>query len=229
MSDRAPFEHVQLSAVPTIPGPGTLSWIPVRRHFGIRAFGINAYRAGEAGQDVVEDHTEGSNGHEELYVVLAGHATFLVGGEEIDAPAGTAVFIRDPAVRRAAKATEPDTMVLAVGGKPGEPYEVSAWEFWFAAESHRRAKEYDKAVEVVAAGLAHHPNHAALLYNLACNEALAGRTEEALEHLGRAIELDAACIENARSDPDLERLRSEPLFARLLSRAPKPRAEGENA
>ena len=35
-------------------------------------------------------------GHQEAYVVIAGHATFSLDGEEIDAPQGTVVFIRDP-------------------------------------------------------------------------------------------------------------------------------------
>ena len=43
------------------------------------------------------------------------------------------VFIRDPAVQREAIAEEQGTLVLAIGGKPGAPYEVSAWETVFYA------------------------------------------------------------------------------------------------
>src|SRR5262245_35734220 len=90
---------------------GTLLWRPVRRTLDIGAFGINAYVAPNAGDDVVEEHDEGTLGHEELYVVLNGRATFTLDGEELDAPAGTIVFIRDPAVVRHARADEPGTQV----------------------------------------------------------------------------------------------------------------------
>ena len=44
---------------------------------------------------MVEEHTEERLGHEEVYVVVAGRATFVLDGEEIDAPAGSLVFLRD--------------------------------------------------------------------------------------------------------------------------------------
>ena len=58
-----------------IEGQDGLTWRPVRRHFDIQAFGVNAYTAEEAGQRVVEEHRE-EDGHEELYVVVSGRATF---------------------------------------------------------------------------------------------------------------------------------------------------------
>ena len=70
----------------------------------------------------------GTEGHEELFVVVSGHAVFTVGGEEIDAPAGMLVFVRDPALPRSARATVDDTAILAVGARPGAPYAVSRWE-----------------------------------------------------------------------------------------------------
>ena len=109
---------------------GTLRWKPVRRTLGIHAFGMNAYVA-DAGRDVVEDHDEArpdGGGHEEVYVVLTGHARFTIDGEELDAPAGTLVFLHDPRARRAATALADGTTVLAVGGEPGRAYEVSEWE-----------------------------------------------------------------------------------------------------
>ena len=71
-----------------IPVLGTLVWKPVRRPLGMTAFGINAYTAANAGDEVVEEHTEEQLGHEEIYLVIRGHATFTVDGEEIDAPCG---------------------------------------------------------------------------------------------------------------------------------------------
>src|SRR3954452_12793170 len=124
-----------LDRVP-VGGHGLL-WRPVRRRLGIEAFGVNAYTCGAAGEEVVEPHDElggGAGGHEELYVVLSGHAVFTLDGEEQDAPAGTLVFCKDPAVKRSAVAREAGTTVLAVGGARGEPYRVSPWESYFAAK-----------------------------------------------------------------------------------------------
>src|SRR3954452_9754499 len=79
---------------------------PVRRPLGITAFGANAFTA-DAGEQLIESHTEvggGAGRHEELYVVLTGHATFTVDGDQLDAPAGTFVFIPEAASRREATA-----------------------------------------------------------------------------------------------------------------------------
>ena len=59
---------------------------------------------------------------------MTGHAVFTVDGEEIDAPAGTIVFVRDPALLRAARATADNTAIFMVGGPAGVPYSVSRWE-----------------------------------------------------------------------------------------------------
>jgi hypothetical protein len=105
----------------------------VRRHFDIRAFGVNAI-TGNAGSELVEPHHERddesnlTDGHEELFAVMSGHAIFTVDGEDIDAPAGTLVFVRDPGLTRSAQATADDTTILAIGGRPGAPFEVSRWE-----------------------------------------------------------------------------------------------------
>jgi hypothetical protein len=102
-------------------------WAPIRHHFGIRAFGVNAWRGGP-GDEVIKRHDESDSGHEELYLVLSGHATFTVGGDEVDAPTGTFVFVREPTTERVAFATEPDTVVLSLGGWAGKAFEPSEWE-----------------------------------------------------------------------------------------------------
>jgi hypothetical protein len=105
-------------------------WKPVRHHFDVQAFGVNAWTARAAGDEVIEDHDENGNapGHEELYFVSSGHAKFTVDGDEVDAPAGTFVYVPTPGVRRKAVAKEPGTTVLALGGWTGRPFKVSAWE-----------------------------------------------------------------------------------------------------
>ena len=102
-------------------------WAPIRYHFDIRSFGASAWRGGP-GDDVIKKHNEGPGGHEELYIVLSGHATFTVDGDEIDAPTGTLVYISDPRAERVAFATEPGTVVLSLGGWAGKAFEPSEWE-----------------------------------------------------------------------------------------------------
>ncbi len=189
---------------------GQLLWRPVRRTLDIGAFGINAYVAPNEGDEVVEEHTEESLGHEEVYVVLGGRATFTLDEETLDAPAGTVVFVRDPRVKRHARAAEPGTAVLAIGGPRGGSYEPSAWEDFFAAERHRAAGDFDAYAAELAGALERRPDHPSTLYNLACAEALAGRPEEALAHLRRALELRPEMAGWARKDEDFISLRDHP-------------------
>jgi mannose-6-phosphate isomerase-like protein (cupin superfamily) len=189
---------------------GSLLWRPLRRTLDVGAFGINAYTAHNAGDDVVEEHTEKVNRHEEVYVVLSGRATFTLGDKKLDAPTGTVVFVRDPELKRHARAEEPETAVLAVGGPRGTPYTPSSWEHAFAAERHRASGDYEAMVEEIASGLDEHPDDPGLLYDLGCAEALAGRTEDALAHVRRALELRPDWAEHMRTDDDLASLREHP-------------------
>jgi tetratricopeptide (TPR) repeat protein len=213
-----PFETVRLEELDEIPVADTLTWRPVRRTLGVEAFGVNAYTAANAGDEIVEEHDETGSGaghHEELYFVAAGRVSFTVAGEEIDAPAGTFVFVRDPEARRHGVAKEAGSTVLAIGGRRGEPFEVSPWEHYFAAIPHARAGDWDRAVELTAEGLARHPDNPAVLYNLACFEAEGGRRSEALEHLRRAFELDPEKVRAwAADDSDLDSIRDDPTFPR---------------
>jgi hypothetical protein len=189
---------------------------PVRLHFGINSFGINAYSA-HAGERVIEEHDElghGAGRHEELYFVATGHATFNLGGEEVDAPEGTVVFVRDPAVRRGAVAKEADTTVLVVGGVPGRAFEPSPWEAWLAAKPLLDAGQPDRGAAVFLQALERHPGNPNVLYNLACFESLAGRPDDALAHLTEAIELDPRMLEWARADEDFVAIRDDPRFPR---------------
>ena len=89
-----PPKVVRLDDIEAVPGPGTLTWRPVRLTLGIEAFGTNAYTAEQAGVDVVEPHTESPEfGHQELYFVDRGRARFTLDGKDYDAPAGTYVFV----------------------------------------------------------------------------------------------------------------------------------------
>lgn len=199
---------------------GELQWRPLRRTLGIEAFGINAYTA-NAGGLVVEEHDEtgaGAGHHEELYLVITGHATFTVDGEEIDAPVGTCVFLDDPKERRGARAVEDGTTVLAIGGERGAAFKVSPWEFAFAGVPAQEAKRYDEAKALLHEGLELHPGNASLLYNLACAEALSGEQDAALEHLAEAV-ANPRFRKFAEEDPDFDSLRDDPRFKQLVGGA----------
>jgi thioredoxin-like negative regulator of GroEL len=61
----------------------------------------------------------------------------------------------------------------------------------------------------MARALEAHPDNPNVLYNLACCEALAGRREDALAHLARAVEGDPRMREWAANDSDLDSIRDE--------------------
>jgi tetratricopeptide (TPR) repeat protein len=191
--------------------PDGFVWRPIRRAFDIRAFGVNAYTAREKGAQIVEEHSE-SSGHEEIYLVLRGRARFTVDGNDHELGPGQLVFVRDPSLKRAAIALDEDTLVLAMGGMPGEPFTVSAWEAMFAAVPAAREERWDEAIRIHVDALAEQPDHPALLYSLACMEARAGRRLDALLHLQRSVELDPKWGEHARNDSDFAAIRSEPGF-----------------
>ncbi len=188
-------------------------WRPVRRHFGIQAFGTNAYTPGASGQ-VVEEHTEQVLGHEEIYLVLRGRVRFTVDGNEHELGQGQLVFLRDPSLRRSAVALTDDAAVLAIGGKPGAPHEVSAWEYTFAASPHLRAGRYDEARQLLHEGLEAKPGSPPLLYDLACVEALAGEKDKALELLNEAVAADERFRKYAQTDEDFASIRDDPRFPR---------------
>jgi tetratricopeptide (TPR) repeat protein len=213
----------------TLPLFGNAQPAYVRTHFGISSFGINAFVADEPGV-LISEHDElgdTSGHHEELYFVSAGHAKFVVDGDEIDAPAGTYVFVRDTAARRAAEATEPETTIIVAGGKPGEAFTPSPWERSAPAFPYWATEEFEKAIELLTRTHAEHPEDPRVLYNLACAESRAGRREEAVAHLREAIEVDASFAELAESDSDLEAIRDEPEFK--LAVAGKTDAAGSSA
>jgi hypothetical protein len=192
--------------------PDGFVWRPVRRRFGIRAFGVNAYSAREAGSQIVEEHDESRLGHEEIYLVLRGRVCFTVDGNEHELGAGELVFVSDPSLRRSAVALDGDAIVLAFGGKPWVPHEVSAWEAMFAAVPAIEQERWEEAIAIHEAALAERPDHPALLYNLACIESRAGRRTDALVHLNRAVELEARWAAEAAKDSDFAAIRDEPDF-----------------
>jgi tetratricopeptide (TPR) repeat protein len=152
--------------------------------------------------------------HEELYFVHRGRAKFTIDGEEIDAPAGTYVFIPDPASHRHAVAAEAGTTVLSFGGPP--TFEPSAWEWTFRAGAARKAGDTDRARELLDEAQRAHPESGGVHYELACFAASEGDRAAALEQLRMAIEHDAGIGEYAREDEDFASLADDPEFRALV-------------
>jgi tetratricopeptide (TPR) repeat protein len=135
-----------------------------------------------------------------------------VAGDEFDAPPGTVVFVRDPAARRGAVATEANTTALAVGGNPGHAYEISPWEWVAEAIPAWRAGDYLSARVTIENGLREYPDNPSLLYDLACLEALLGEADQAIGHLRRAVELKPEYAKDAQADEDFASIRHRPDF-----------------
>ena len=193
---------------------GRCPFRPVRKHFGIMAFGINTWTGKSAGDRIINEHDE-SDEEEELYLVQQGRATFELDGERVDAPAGTMVFAR-PGVKRTAFAEEPDTTIVAIGGRPGEAYEPSGFEVWLPINALYEAGKYAEAADRGRELIDQNPGYAGLFYNVACCESLAGRTDDAIEHLARAIELSERFRGFAAGDSDFDPIREQPAFKELV-------------
>ena len=187
-------------------------WRPVRRRFDIRAFGVNAYSPREAGAQVIEEHTEKMYGHEEIYLVLRGRALFTVDGTEHELGPGQLVHLQDPAIRRGAVGLTDDTVVLALGGKPGVAHTPTPWEAMFYAVPAMREERWDDAIRIHEEALEENPGNDALLYNLACMEARGGRRLDALLHLKEAVDADPKWAEHAAKDSDFASIMNEPGF-----------------
>ena len=209
------FQVMRLDEIEGYAEDGRPRWHMIRSVLGIESFGINAWRATEAGQQIIGEHDElgsGAGGHEELYFVLSGRATFTVDGERVDAPAGSLVFVKDPATRRGAVADEAATEILVIGGRPGAAFSVSPWERSAEALRCWTTGDWDRAIEILDAQLAEDPANANVLYNLACAESRSGRDGAAIEHLTRAVELVPRFAELAQTDGDLDAIRGDDRF-----------------
>ena len=144
---------------------------------------------------------------------------------------GSQVFYTEP--------DEPDLIVVSVGSfadptfpPPTEsgydsrrhpwirlPQSIQAFapELWDPVrpvyEEGRYAEAADMGKELIAA----QPDQAFLYYNVACCESLAGRTDDAVDHLAQAIAMWEGCRDLADRDSDFDPVRDEPAFRALLA------------
>jgi thioredoxin-like negative regulator of GroEL len=80
--------------------------------------------------------------------------------------------------------------------------------------SARPAGHWDEAERVMQEGLEAKPGDPALLYNLACLDARAGKPDAALEHLLAAVDANERFREYAQTDEDFTSIRDDPRFPR---------------
>ena len=197
---------------------GRCPWRPIRFHFGITSFGVNAFTGHAVGDRLINEHAESAEHdlQEELYLVQRGRARFELDGEQVDAPVGTFVFVR-PDVKRTAFAEEPGTTIVAVGGTPGKAHEPQGGELWMPLHHLYESGEYAEAADRGRELIEAHPEYAGPLYNLACCESLAGRTDDALKHLRLAIDRNEPFRSLAAEDSDFDPIRDETAFKELVS------------
>jgi quercetin dioxygenase-like cupin family protein len=187
----------------------------VRRRLGITAFGIQAFGA-PAGARVIGEHDEtplGETGQEELYIVLRGAATFEIDGEVVEAPTGAFVQVQ-PSARRKATATEDGTTILVVGGTPGEAYKPAPDEAMDAFIAYG-AGDYETALAKQRIALEKRPGSPVDHFNAACFAARAGHSDEAIDYLRRALEINKGVSGLMADDEDLDSIREDPRFAEL--------------
>jgi uncharacterized Ntn-hydrolase superfamily protein len=88
---------------------------------------------------------------------------------------------------------------------------VGIWSAWYAmrrANARYEVRDFAGAADLVRSALGAGED-APTLYNLACYESLAGRREDALAHLRRAVELDPSYRELAAGDSDFDPIRAD--------------------
>jgi tetratricopeptide (TPR) repeat protein len=188
----------------------------IRRNLGVEAFGIQAFSAPN-GVTVINEHDEMllGEGQEELYIVLKGAATFEIDGESVDAPTGALVNVQ-PEAKRKATATEDDTMILAVGGTRGKPYEPAPEEMREAFAAYND-QDYEKALAKQLVVVEKRPNNPVAHFNVGCFAARSGHADQAIEALRQAVEINPRIKELIASDEDLDSIREDPRFAELTA------------
>jgi hypothetical protein len=87
---------------------------------------------------------------------------------------------------------------------------------WEELQPLYEAGEYEQVADRGRELVSEHPTYAHLAYNVACCESLAGRTQDAIEHLRLALASAADLRRLAAEDSDLDPLRGEPAFRELM-------------
>lgn len=100
--------------------------------------------------------------------------------------------------------------VVRVNPVRGEYWNQLASAYYNAKDFRRSIPAYEKSLELG------HGDPANAAYNIACNYALLGDREAALRWLERAFELKFLNLEHARTDSDLESIRNDARYRKLV-------------
>jgi uncharacterized Ntn-hydrolase superfamily protein len=91
------------------------------------------------------------------------------------------------------------------------------WDALRRATPHYEAGRFDAGRDLLVEALTRHGDDASLLYDLACFESRNGDTDDAVDHLARAIALEPGLRVSAERDTDFEALRGDPRFDALVA------------
>jgi len=96
------------------------------------------------------------------------------------------------------------------------PDDARAW--YLSAAALVRLGQTDQALERGRRAFAVDPEDAGVLYNLACNYALAGSSDEAIEHLKKAVQNGFGQREWLENDSALDPIRGDPRFQAVMQK-----------
>ena len=156
LTDR--FQVMRLDEVEGYAEEGRPRWHMIRSVLGIESFGINAWRATEAGQQIIGEHDElGSRSRRPRGALLRPlrprHVHRRRASASMRRPARSSSS-RIPATRRGAVADEAATEILVIGGRPGAAFSVSPWERSAEALRYWTTGDWDGAIEILDGQLA---------------------------------------------------------------------------
>ena len=101
------------------------NWALARKTLGLQSFGMNVIEL-PPGESIPE-HDETERDHEEVFLVLSGEATMVIGGEEHLAPAGTFVRLDPEPLRTVVNRGAGVATVLIVSAPRTSGYEPLPW------------------------------------------------------------------------------------------------------
>jgi hypothetical protein len=119
-----------------------------------------------------------------------------------------------PTATRKATATVEGTTILVVGGTPGKAYEPAPQEAGEAFAAYGAA-DYETALAKQLVVVEKRPDDPVAHYNAGCFAARVGRTDGAIAHLRRAVEINERIKELMATDEDLDSIRGDRRFAEL--------------
>ena len=94
-----------------------------RGELGVTSFGMQVIDL-PAGTDAHPEHDHSDTGQEEVFVVLSGATNIEIEGETIRLEPGSMIRV-GPGTRRQLVTTDQPVRILALGGTPGQAYEIS--------------------------------------------------------------------------------------------------------